>query len=81
MEVALQLIERLRMLAATATAIIVGVVNVATRRSETSRVELAPGDRAPDFSLQGSDGRTYRLKDLAGRPVVIAWFPKAFTGG
>jgi thioredoxin-dependent peroxiredoxin len=46
-----------------------------------SLVELKPGDLAPDFSLLGSDGRTYRLKDLAGRPVVVAWFPKAFTGG
>jgi cytochrome oxidase Cu insertion factor (SCO1/SenC/PrrC family) len=80
-EAALRLIERLRMLVATAAAIVVGVVNVATRRVDTSRVELAPGDLAPDFSLQGSDGRTYRLKDLVGRPVVIAWFPKAFTGG
>ena len=44
-------------------------------------VELKPGDLAPDFSLPGSDGRTYRLKELAGTPVVIAWFPKAFTGG
>jgi peroxiredoxin Q/BCP len=44
-------------------------------------IDLKPGDPAPDFSLVGSDGRTYRLKDLSGRPVVIAWFPKAFTGG
>ena len=43
--------------------------------------KLEPGDPAPDFSLPGSDGQTYRLKDLAGRPVVVAWFPKAFTGG
>jgi peroxiredoxin Q/BCP len=46
-----------------------------------TRVELKPGDLAPDFTLPGSDGRTYRLKELLGRPVVIAWFPKAFTGG
>lgn len=44
-------------------------------------IDLKPGDPAPDFSLVGSDGHTYRLKDLGGRPVVIAWFPKAFTGG
>jgi peroxiredoxin Q/BCP len=44
-------------------------------------VQLKLGDPAPDFSLPGSDGRTYRLKDLAGRVVVVAWFPKAFTGG
>ena len=43
--------------------------------------ELKPGDTAPDFTLPGSDGRTYRLKDLAGQPLAIAWFPQAFTGG
>ena len=40
------------------------------------------GDAAPDFSLAGSDGRTYRLADFKGKKgVVLAWFPKAFTGG
>jgi len=43
---------------------------------------LRPGDRAPDFSLRGSDGRVHRLADHIGRSaVVLAWFPKAFTGG
>ncbi|GIW79080.1 MAG: hypothetical protein KatS3mg105_0887 [Gemmatales bacterium] len=40
------------------------------------------GDPAPDFSLKGSDGKTYKLSDFKGKKaVVIAWFPKAFTGG
>jgi peroxiredoxin Q/BCP len=73
--------KQLRTFGATVAAIVVGVVNVVTRRVESSAVELKPGDKAPDFSLPGSDGRTYRLKDLAGRPIVIAWFPKAFTAG
>lgn len=47
-----------------------------------SRVELKPGDPAPDFTLQGSDGNTYRLSDFKRRKaVVVAWFPKAFTRG
>ena len=43
--------------------------------------ELQAGDPAPDFSLQGSDGQVHKLKDYAGKVVVLAWFPKAFTGG
>ena len=43
--------------------------------------ELKVGDQAPDFSLPGSDGKTWKLSELAGKTVVLAWFPKAFTGG
>jgi peroxiredoxin Q/BCP len=44
--------------------------------------ELAPGARAPEFALAGSDGRVHRLADYLGRQgVVLAWFPKAFTPG
>jgi len=40
------------------------------------------GEKAPDFTLPGSDGKQYHLRDFAGKSaVVIAWFPKAFTGG
>jgi len=43
---------------------------------------LEEGDKAPDFALQASDGKTYTLSEFVGvRPVVIAFFPKAFTGG
>ncbi len=44
--------------------------------------ELKVGDQAPQFSLKGSDGKTYSLADYKGKQVVVlAWFPKAFTGG
>lgn len=43
---------------------------------------LEVGEKVPDFSLQASDGNTYTLSQFLGKkPVVIAFFPKAFTGG
>ena len=72
--------KALRTIAATVSAIVGGVLYAARRTDEPS-VELRPGDVAPDFSLTGADGRTYRLHELRGHIVVLAWFPKAFTGG
>ena len=44
--------------------------------------DLKPGDVAPPFSLVGSDGKTHTLAEYKGKKaVVLAWFPKAFTGG
>ena len=43
---------------------------------------VSAGDEAPDFRMPGSDGESYRLSQFVGKkPVVIAWYPKAFTGG
>ena len=43
--------------------------------------DLKVGDMAPDFSLQGSDGKVHKLSEYKGKTVVLAWFPKAFTAG
>jgi len=47
----------------------------------TRAADLKPGDPAPPFRLQGSDGKVHDLAHLKGKAVVLAWFPKAFTGG
>lgn len=40
------------------------------------------GARAPGFALLGSDGRAHGLDAHRGREaVVLAFYPKAFTGG
>lgn len=47
-------------------------------------LQAAPqvGDPAPDFTLQGSDGKEHSLSDFKGKKwTVIAFFPKAFTSG
>ena len=70
------------MLAETARAVAAGMTHAAFGREGVNPVVLRVGDVAPDFTLPASDGVTYRLSDFRGRhAVVIAWFPKAFTGG
>jgi peroxiredoxin len=74
---------KLRSLWATATVICGATVAVVSGgwRSAQEPVELKVGDAAPAFSLPGSDGKTHSLADYKGKTVVLAWFPKAFTGG
>jgi peroxiredoxin Q/BCP len=58
------------------------LVLVAFLSAPVFAAELKVGDKAPDFKLPGSDGKTHSLKEFAGKKaVVIAWYPKAFTGG
>lgn len=42
-------------------------------------VELAIGDKAPDFDLPRDGGGRTRLSDFAGRPLVIFFYPKDST--
>ena len=43
---------------------------------------LKAGDKAPDFTLPGTDGKPVNLAKLLARgPVILAFFPKAFTPG
>ncbi|MDX1658908.1 MAG: peroxiredoxin [Nitriliruptorales bacterium] len=43
---------------------------------------MEPGDTVPDFSARTQDGETVTLTDLlVDGPVVLFFYPKAFTGG
>ena len=63
--------------------LVLGFVAMAFAQGQSAApVELKVGDKAPNFKLQGSDGKTYSLADFAGKKaVVVAWFPAAFTKG
>src|SRR6185295_7828538 len=39
------------------------------------------GKKAPAFALNDQDGKTHKLSDYAGRPVVLYFYPKDDTPG
>jgi peroxiredoxin Q/BCP len=67
----------------TLQAIAVGVFRTLFAPRRAAPVDLRPGDPAPSFQLQGSNHEIYTLADFLDRrqAIVLAWFPKAFTGG
>lgn len=58
-----------------------GALAAQTPSGQSPAVDLKVGDKAPDFSLPGTDGKTHTLADGKGKITVLAWFPKAFTSG
>ena len=74
--------SRLLPLALVASGLLAGPAGAQTTPAPATGTELKVGDQAPDFTLPATDGKTYSLsKDLKGRWLVLAWFPKAFTAG
>ena len=46
------------------------------------KTNLKVGSAAPDFTMRGTDGKTYKLSDFKGKKnVVLAFYVLAFTGG
>ena len=43
--------------------------------------KVAPGAKVPPFSLPATGGDSWRLKDAAGRVLVIYFYPKDMTSG
>ena len=43
--------------------------------------KLAAGDKAPAFTLPDQDGKPVSLKDFAGQPVVLYFYPRDDTPG
>ncbi|WP_022881605.1 thioredoxin-dependent thiol peroxidase [Gryllotalpicola ginsengisoli] len=54
---------------------------MSTTSEETlpSSIRLAPGDRAPGFTLPDKDGRPVSLSDFAGEDVIVYFYPAAST--
>ena len=59
-------------------ALLVGLVGLAGVGTASA---LAVGDKAPEFTLTGTDGKPVKLSELTAKgPVVIYTFIAAFTG-
>jgi peroxiredoxin Q/BCP len=43
--------------------------------------KVEPGAKVPQFALPATGGGTWRLKDAAGRTLVIYFYPKDMTSG
>jgi thioredoxin-dependent peroxiredoxin len=58
------------------------LVALTSSEQVSAATELKVGDPAPDFTLQASNGKTYRVSDFRDKQaIVLAWFPKAYTRG
>ena len=44
-------------------------------------MSIAENDKAPDFTLPASGGRTVSLASMTGKPFVLYFYPKADTPG
>ena len=42
---------------------------------------IEPGKKAPAFTLNDQNGKTHKLSEYAGRPVVFYFYPKDDTPG
>ena len=64
----------------TRLALAIGLVLVPAAGTASAQTKV--GEKAPPFSLLGTDGKTYTLDQFKGKSaVVLAWFPKADTPG
>jgi peroxiredoxin Q/BCP len=62
--------------------LMVCLFTLASSGQTSAATGLKVGDVAPDFTLQASDGRTYKTSDFRNKQaIVLAWFPRAYTSG
>ncbi len=66
-----------------ASLLVAGLCGLSLVASIASAAEaLKVGDDAPDFTMTGTDGKTYKLSDFKGKQaVIVAWYPRADTPG
>ena len=63
------------------TFVIISAISAKEKQMETFK-DLKVGMAAPDFTLNDGNGAAHSLRDYLGKKnVVLAFYPKDFTGG
>jgi cytochrome oxidase Cu insertion factor (SCO1/SenC/PrrC family) len=63
------------------TFIVISAIGAEENQMETFK-DLKVGMAAPDFTLNDGNGAAHNLRDYLGeKNVVLAFYPKDFTGG
>jgi cytochrome oxidase Cu insertion factor (SCO1/SenC/PrrC family) len=75
----------LSVLSMSAGALVLGPART-TAQAENSAAanpqpQISVGQPAPDFTLPDQDGKMHRLADYRGKTVILAFYPKDYTGG
>lgn len=66
----------------TAALILGMAAQLTAQKPEIQHTNLKVGDKAPDFTLKGTDWKDVKLSDYRGKKtVVLAFYVLAFTGG
>ena len=55
------------------------LILIASAASRAADLEV--GQPAPEFALPDQDGKVHKLSDNRGKTVILAFYPKDFTGG
>jgi peroxiredoxin Q/BCP len=61
--------------------VVLFVVLVVIRATQSGAKAPSSGTRAPDFSLNSQDGKPVSLRDFRGKWIVLYFYPKDFTSG
>ena len=62
-------------------AILSAIVILTALPSLAAAGDVEVGQKAPDFATPDQNGKIHRLGDYKGRTVILAFYPKDFTGG
>ena len=54
---------------------------ISTKDPSRNVTMIEEGKKAPAFTLKGSDGKSHKLSDYAGKTVVLYFYPKDDTPG